>query len=44
MGTIVVLRAIATGHPALAVLANALGTLGACVYIPTVMTAVYTMA
>ena len=44
MGTIVVLRAIATGHPALAVLANALGALGACVYIPTVMTAVYTMA
>jgi MFS transporter, DHA1 family, inner membrane transport protein len=44
MGAIVVLRAIATGHPALAVLANALGALGACVYIPTVMTAVYTMA
>lgn len=44
MGTIVVLRAIATGHPALAVLANALGALGACAYIPTVMTAVYTMA
>jgi DHA1 family inner membrane transport protein len=44
MGTIVVLRAIATGHPALAVLANALGALGACVYIPTLMTAVYTMA
>lgn len=44
MGTIVVLRAIATGHPALAVLANAMGALGACVYIPTVMTAVYTMA
>ena len=38
------LRAIATGHPALAVLANAMGALGACVYIPTVMTAVYTMA
>jgi hypothetical protein len=44
MATIVVLRAIATGHPALAVLANAMGALGACVYIPTVMTAVYTMA
>jgi hypothetical protein len=44
MGTIVVLRAIATGHPALAVLANALGALGASAYIPTVMTAVYTMA
>jgi MFS transporter, DHA1 family, inner membrane transport protein len=44
IGSIVVLRAIATGHPALAVLANALGALGACLYIPTVMTAVYTMA
>lgn len=44
IGTIVVLRAIATGHPALAVLANALGALGACVYTRTVMTALYTMA
>jgi MFS transporter, DHA1 family, inner membrane transport protein len=44
MAAIIVLRAIATGHPALAVLANALGALGACLYIPTVMTAVYTMA
>ena len=44
MATIILLRAIATGHTAFAVLANALGALGACVYIPTVMTAVYTMA
>jgi len=44
MATIILLRAIATGHTALAVLANAVGALGACVYIPTVMTAVYTMA
>lgn len=44
IGTVVVLRAVATGHPALAVAANALGALGACLYIPTVMTAVYTLA
>ena len=44
MATIILLRAVATGHPALAVLANALGALGACLYVPTVMTAVYTMA
>jgi hypothetical protein len=42
--TIIVLRAIAAGHPALAVLANALGALGGCLYVPTVMTAVYTLA
>jgi hypothetical protein len=41
---IVALRAVATGNATIAVLANALGTLGACLYIPTVMTAVYTMA
>jgi DHA1 family inner membrane transport protein len=41
---IVVMRAIATGHAAVAVLANALGTLGACLYTPTLMTAVYTLA
>ena len=44
IGTVVVLRAVATGHPAVAVAANALGALGACLYIPTVMTAVYTLA
>ena len=42
--TVIVLRAIAAGHPALAVLANASGALGGCFYIPTVMTAVYTLA
>ncbi|HUN39217.1 MAG TPA: MFS transporter [Acetobacteraceae bacterium] len=40
----VLLRAAATGHAALAVMANALGSLGYCLYIPTVMTPVYTMA
>jgi MFS transporter, DHA1 family, inner membrane transport protein len=41
---IVALRAAATGDAALAVMANALGAFGACLYIPTLMTAVYTMA
>jgi len=41
---IVGLRSIATGHATLAVLANALGALGGCLYIPTLMTAVYTLA
>jgi MFS transporter, DHA1 family, inner membrane transport protein len=41
---IVALRAVATGDAAVAVLANALGAFGACLYIPTLMTAVYTMA
>jgi DHA1 family inner membrane transport protein len=44
IGAIIVLRAIATGHPAFAVLANALGAFGACLYIPTMMSAVYTLA
>ena len=44
IAVIITLRAIATGHPALAVLANALGAFGACLYIPTVMAAVYTLA
>jgi DHA1 family inner membrane transport protein len=44
IASIVILRAIATGHPALAVLANALGSFGACLYVPTLMTAVYTLA
>ncbi len=38
------LRAIAVGDPALAVLANALGALAACLATPTMMTAVYTLA
>ena len=41
---IVALRAAATRHAAIAVLANALGAFGECLYIPTVMTPVYTMA
>jgi hypothetical protein len=41
---IVVLRAIAVGNAAVAVMAHALGALGACLYIPTLMTAVYTQA
>jgi hypothetical protein len=41
---IVALRAVATGNATIAVLANALGAFGACLYIPTLMTAVYTMA
>ena len=41
---IIVLRALATGDAKVAVLANALGSLGACLYIPTLMTAVYTQA
>lgn len=41
---IVALRAVAIGDATLAVLANALGAFGACLYIPTLMTAVYTMA
>lgn len=41
---IVVLRAAATGNARIGVLANALGALGACLYIPTLMTAVYTLA
>ncbi|MBV9150543.1 MAG: MFS transporter [Alphaproteobacteria bacterium] len=44
IAAIIVLRAIATGHPAFAVLANAVGAFGACLYIPTVMSAVYTLA
>jgi MFS transporter, DHA1 family, inner membrane transport protein len=41
---IIVLRAVAAGHAAIAVLANALGSLGYCLFIPTMMTAVYTLA
>jgi MFS transporter, DHA1 family, inner membrane transport protein len=41
---IVVLRAVATGNATVAVAANALGALGACLYVPTLMTAVYTLA
>jgi hypothetical protein len=41
---ITALRAFATGHPALAVVANALGSLEGCLYIPTIMTPIYTLA
>jgi hypothetical protein len=44
LASTIALRAIATGDAALAVLANALGAFGACLYIPTMMTAVYTLA
>ena len=47
IGTLIVttlLRAAAPGHAALAVVANALGALVVCLYIPTVMTAVYNQA
>lgn len=39
-----ILRAAAPGHAVLAVVANALGALVVCLYIPTVMTAVYNQA
>jgi DHA1 family inner membrane transport protein len=42
--TVVLVRAAVPGHPALAVIANALGALPACLYIPTLMTAVYNQA
>ena len=41
---IIALRALATGNATAAVVANALGSLGGCLYIPTLMTAVYTQA
>jgi DHA1 family inner membrane transport protein len=41
---IVALRGAATGNATIAVVANALGAFGECLYIPTLMTAVYTMA
>jgi MFS transporter, DHA1 family, inner membrane transport protein len=41
---ILVLRAMATGNAALAVAANALGAFGGCLYMPTLMTPVYTLA
>ncbi|ODR96049.1 hypothetical protein AUC69_02190 [Methyloceanibacter superfactus] len=38
------LRAVAPGHVGLAVVANALGALVVCLYMPTLMTAVYSQA
>jgi MFS transporter, DHA1 family, inner membrane transport protein len=43
-GLVVVLRAVAVGHAAIAVAATALGAFAGCLYIPTLMTAVYTLA
>ncbi len=43
-GLIVIMRAAAVGHAAIAVAANALGAFAGCLYIPTLMTAVYTLA
>ncbi|HTQ12730.1 MAG TPA: MFS transporter [Rhizomicrobium sp.] len=43
-GLILVLRAVALKSAMLAVAANALGSFGACLYIPTMMTAVYNLA
>jgi MFS transporter len=40
----ILLRAAAPGHVALAVVANALGALVICLYMPTMMTAVYNQA
>jgi DHA1 family inner membrane transport protein len=41
VAAIIVLRALATGSTPAAVVANTLGSLGGCLYIPTLMTAVY---
>lgn len=41
---VVILRALVPGAPLLAVAATALGSLTACLYLPTLMTAVYTLA
>ena len=38
------MRAAALGHPTVAVIANAVGSLEACLYTPTIMTAVYNAA
>lgn len=40
----ILFRAAVTGHAALAIAANALGALVACLYMPTFMTAVYNLA
>ncbi len=44
IASVLVLRTLAPGHPVLAVAANALGALAACLYMPTLMTAVYNQA
>lgn len=44
MTMVVLLRAVSFGHPWLAIAANALAPIGACLYTPTLMTAVYNEA
>ncbi|HTW34001.1 MAG TPA: MFS transporter [Rhizomicrobium sp.] len=43
LGLVLLMRAAATHNPALAVFANAMSALGGCLYIPTIMTVVYTL-
>lgn len=43
LAAVTAVRALASGDPAFAIAANALGALAGCLYIPSVMTAVYTM-
>lgn len=43
LALVAALRALAAGDPALAIIANALGALAGCLYVPAVMTAVYTI-
>lgn len=42
--TMILLRAASVGHPVFAVAANALAYAGSCLYVPTLMTAVYNIA
>jgi hypothetical protein len=44
MALIIVSRAFAAGNVTLSVLANASGAFGLCLYFPTLMTAMYTLA
>ncbi len=44
MACVILLRASSSGHPVLAVVANALAFAGNCLYVPTMMTAVYNEA
>jgi hypothetical protein len=44
LAVVVLVRAASLGHPALAVVANALANVGNCLYTPTLMTAVYNLA
>ena len=41
---IIALRSLSFGNAPLAIIANALGALGSCIYVPTMMTAVYNEA